>query len=182
MGSEGLAGGGRQCSGPFRWLGGIGRSRGDRARLADRHFTFCRVGGGSRGNGFLQGKKTRPRGGEAQPSCRCCLAGGRAADAAGPSQVTQRPRAWPRGGARGGGVRARASAYKRAAQPFVPARGARATAPPLQLLFCSVCARPLIMSFIHAQLCLGLPGLGRCSAQGFPTAVSFSRPFPPLSP
>lgn len=143
MGSEGLAGGGRQCSGPFRWLGGIGRSRGDRARLADRHFTFCRVGGGSRGNGFLQGKKTRPRGGEAQPSCRCCLAGGRAADAAGPSQVTQRPRAWPRGGARGGGVRARASAYKRAAQPFVPARGARPTAPPLQLLFCSVCARPL---------------------------------------
>nr|XP_025150819.1 uncharacterized protein LOC102415513 isoform X4 [Bubalus bubalis] len=35
--------------------GGIGRSRGDRARLADRHFTSCREGGGSRGNGLLQG-------------------------------------------------------------------------------------------------------------------------------
>ncbi|XP_055391157.1 uncharacterized protein LOC129619803 isoform X2 [Bubalus kerabau] len=34
--------------------GGIGRSRGDRARLADRHFTSCREGGGSRGNGLLQ--------------------------------------------------------------------------------------------------------------------------------
>ncbi|XP_059746000.1 gametogenetin isoform X2 [Bos taurus] len=36
--------------------GGIGRSRGDRARLADRHFTSCREGGGSRGNGLLQGQ------------------------------------------------------------------------------------------------------------------------------
>ncbi|XP_025150820.3 iroquois-class homeodomain protein IRX-5 [Bubalus bubalis] len=34
--------------------GGIGRSRGDRARLTDRHFTSCREGGGSRGNGLLQ--------------------------------------------------------------------------------------------------------------------------------
>ncbi|CAN0167161.1 unnamed protein product, partial [Rangifer tarandus platyrhynchus] len=41
--------------------GGIGRSRGDRARFADRHFTFCKEGGGSRGIGLLQGKKTRPR-------------------------------------------------------------------------------------------------------------------------
>lgn len=63
MGSEGLAGGGRQCSGPFWWRGGIGLSRSARARLADRHFTSCREGGGSRGNSFLQGKRTRPRGG-----------------------------------------------------------------------------------------------------------------------
>lgn len=55
MGSEGLAGGGRQCSGPFWWRGGIGLSRSARARLADRHFTSCREGGGSRGNSFLQG-------------------------------------------------------------------------------------------------------------------------------
>ncbi|KAM7240356.1 hypothetical protein CapIbe_008262, partial [Capra ibex] len=39
--------------------GGIGRSRGDRARLADRHFTSCREGGGSRGNGLLQEPDTR---------------------------------------------------------------------------------------------------------------------------
>ena len=143
MGSEGLAGGGRQCSGPFWWLGGIGRSPGDRARLADRHFTSCREGGGSRGNGFLQGKKTRPQGGEAQLSCRRSLAGGRAADAAGPFQVTLRPRAWPRGGARGGGARARASAYKRAAPPFVPLRAARSGAPTFPRLLRSACARLL---------------------------------------
>ncbi|CAK7311273.1 hypothetical protein VULLAG_LOCUS15988 [Vulpes lagopus] len=62
-----------------------------RARLADRHFTSCGGGGGGRRDGFLQGKKARPR--EAQISCRRGLAGGRAgpgaeaeADAAGPSQ------------------------------------------------------------------------------------------------
>ena len=48
-----------------------------------------------------------------------------AVDAAGPSQVTPRPRAWPRGGAKGGGARARASAYKRAAPPFPPERARR---------------------------------------------------------
>lgn len=149
MGSEGLAGGGRQCSGSFWRLGGTGWSCG--ARLADRHFTSSREGGGSRGDGFLQGKKTRPReeGGEAQISCRRGLAGGRAAeragpgaDAAGPSQVTPRLRAWPGGGARGGGARARAPAYKRAAQALPPDRAARAAAPPPFPLCCSVCAWP----------------------------------------
>lgn len=82
MGSEGPAGRGTPVFRVVFWrLGGIGRSRGDRARLADRHFTSCREGGGSRGNGLLQGKKTRPqeRGGgkgEAQISCRRGLAGG----------------------------------------------------------------------------------------------------------
>lgn len=77
---SGLGEWGRQCSGPFWRLGRIGRSCGARARLADRHFTSCGGGGGSRGDGFLQGKKTRPRGegGEAQISCRRGLAGGRA--------------------------------------------------------------------------------------------------------
>nr|CAI9701809.1 unnamed protein product [Rangifer tarandus platyrhynchus] len=62
MGSEGPAGRGAPVFRVVFWrLGGIGRSRGDRARFADRHFTFCKEGGGSRGIGLLQGKKTRPR-------------------------------------------------------------------------------------------------------------------------
>ncbi|XP_045861060.1 uncharacterized protein LOC123941676 isoform X2 [Meles meles] len=52
---RGLREWGRQCSGPFWLLGGIGRSCGARARLADRHFTSCGGGGGSHGDGFLQG-------------------------------------------------------------------------------------------------------------------------------
>lgn len=133
MGSEGPAGRGAPVFRVVFWrLGGIGRSRGDRARLADRHFTSCREGGGSRGNGLLQGKKTRPGerggvGGKARRRSRAASASREAevADAAGPSQVTLRPRAWPRGGARGGGARARASAYKRAAPPFPPERARR---------------------------------------------------------
>ncbi|XP_074253194.1 uncharacterized protein LOC120363280 [Saimiri boliviensis] len=55
MGSEGLAGGGRQCSERFWRLRRIGRSGGARTRLADRHFTSSREGGGSRGDGFSLG-------------------------------------------------------------------------------------------------------------------------------
>lgn len=74
MDSEGLAGGGRQCLGPFWRLGGISHSRGARARLADRHFTSCKGGGGDPGDGFLQGKKTRPRGREARHRSRAAAA------------------------------------------------------------------------------------------------------------
>ncbi|XP_025237138.1 uncharacterized protein LOC112622083 isoform X3 [Theropithecus gelada] len=55
MGFEGLAGGVRQCSGPFWRLCGIGRSCGAHNCLADRHFTSSRGGEGSRGDGFSQG-------------------------------------------------------------------------------------------------------------------------------
>lgn len=129
----------------------ISRSCGAHARLADRHFTSCGGSGGSRGDGFLQGKKTRPREeeGKAQISCRRGLAGGRAAeragpgaDAAGPSQVTPRLCAWPGGGARGGGAQAWAPAYKRAARALPPAGAAGAAAPHLSMRCCGVCAWP----------------------------------------
>lgn len=84
MGSEGLAGGG--MPGSFGRLGGIGRSCGARARRPDRHFTTRREGGDTAESAFLQGKEIRPReeGAEAQISCCRGLAGGQAAERAGP--------------------------------------------------------------------------------------------------
>lgn len=141
---------------------------------------------------FSQGKKTRPReeGGEAQISCRRGLAGGRAAeraglgaDAAGPSQVTPRLPAWPGGGARGGGARALASAYKRASRTRPPDRAARAAAPPPAVLRCAAVSAPgHLKGFIHARFCSALPGVGGSRAQGFPTTGFFSRLFPSLPP
>ncbi|XP_077910993.1 uncharacterized protein LOC144379052 [Halichoerus grypus] len=61
--------GGRQCSGPFWRRGVISRSCGAHARLADRHFTSCGGGGGSRGDGFLQATQIWPAGEGAHQVC-----------------------------------------------------------------------------------------------------------------
>lgn len=115
------------------------------------------------------------------------------ADAAGPSQVTRRLRAWPEGGARGGGARARAPAYKRAAPTLPLERAARAAAPPLPAPCCSVCARPLNEIYSRSALlgfarswqsrCTGishrgvlLPPLPLPLALAYPSLVSFSGP------
>lgn len=75
-----------ETPGSFGRLGGIGRSCGARAHRPDRHFTTRREGGGTAETAFLQGKEIRPReeGAEAQISCRRGLAGGQAAERAGP--------------------------------------------------------------------------------------------------
>lgn len=140
MGTEGLAGGWCQCSGPFWRLGGIGRSCG--ARRADRHFTSRREGGGSCGDGFLQGKETRPReeGAEAQISCRRGLAGGARARERGLRPIKGLPRR---------------------SFPNVP------RTPPRSLLGhgAAVCAPGRLMRFIHARLCSALLAVGTARAQ-----------------
>lgn len=84
----------------------------------------------------------RPRGREGRAGGRAAEREGPGAEAAGPSQVTPRLRAWPGGGAKGGGARARASAYKRAALALpLPERAARAAVLPPPCC-CSVCAGP----------------------------------------
>lgn len=92
---------------------------------------------------------------------------GRGADAAGPSQVSPRLRAWPGGGARGGGARARAPAYKRAARALPSDREARA-AEPLPLRGAAVSALGHQKGFIRARLCLALLGLGGSVLRDFP--------------
>lgn len=139
MGTDRLAGGWCQCSRPFWQLGGIGRSCG--ARLADRHFASRREGGGSRGDGFLQGKETRPReeGAEAQISCRRGLAGGAGARERG---------LWP---IKGPPQRSFLDVPRTPPRSFLVHGGA-------------VCAPGRVMRYIHAPLCSALLGVGRTSA------------------
>lgn len=181
--------------GPFRRLGGIGRSCGSRARLADRHFTSRSEGGGSRGDGFLQGKETHPReeAAEAQISCRRGLAGGRAAEQAGPVRTRpalfseRRDSARGPGAARGAGARERGlSLIKR--RPLRSFQNVPRTSPVflllllLLLLCCALASVPgHLKRSIQTWLCSALSRVGRSSAQDFPPWCFSPAPFLPLA-
>lgn len=182
------------ASGPFGRLGGIGQSCGSRARRADRHFTSRSEGGGSRGDGFLQGKETHPReeAAEAQISCRRGLAGGRAAEQAGPVRTRpalfrgRRDSAGGPGAGRGAGARERGlSPIKRRplrSLPNVPRTSPVFLLLLLRLLCCALASAPgHLKRFIQTWLCSALSRVGRSSAQDFPPWCFSPAPFLPLA-
>lgn len=139
-------------------LGGIGRSCSARARarLADRHFTSRREGGGSRGDGFLQGKETRPRGegAEAQISCRRGLAGGGGRERGLPPIKGPPQRSFP---------------------------DVRCTSPRALLLRLSAGCAPGLSEIYSRSALRSFAGSRQSQGTGMPSAVFFSRPFPSLS-
>lgn len=175
--------------GPFWRLGGIGPSCG--ARLADRHFTSRSEGVGSCGDGFLQGKETHPQeeAAEAQISCRRGLAGGRAAEQAGPGADAAGPFQERRDSARGPGAVRGAGARERGLRPIKgrsprPFLNVLRTSRLSLLLFpccASVSAPGHVMRFIHARLCSALSRVGRSRAQDFPPRCFSPAPLLPLA-
>lgn len=188
MGSEGQTGGGCECLGLCGRLRGIGRRCGPRVRLADRHFTFCRGGGGSRGEDFFFHKVREPARGrrEARRRSRAAAA---SRESGGRNGRGRRGRSRPfsgnaaarRGlGRRAGARRGLPLGKGRPALPFpsVPRGPPRPRLPRAA----AVSAFGHLMRFIHAQPCPAWPGAGRFSAPGFPSTVFFSRLLPFLSP
>lgn len=135
----------------------------------------CQKGGGSRGNGLLQGKARPGSGagwkgvGEPRISTSASRAAGRRTPGR-PFSNTLRPRARPRA-AQGASARARASACRAARRS---ARHCADAGPPPLPPFCGVsCTRPLNEIYSRSALLIFCQGLA--DRYRFPTAV-FSPP------